>query len=319
MNDFAYILRILRERAGLNQKELAETVGYTASYISMLESRKKPPPSDEVVKKLAQALGVKEIQLLEPAHLERTPYDIKTEFQSLRERMQEETRTATWLRGSFTHSLLPLLLRQYLSPPAPYQRTPNRVPRTLRRFLKQLQAVQEAHPEYDEFRNQSSDLIAALDPEKFAELIEWLPESIEWNSRNTEEDPPCRVPIFIEIPWEPVEHATERADGFKLVPESAYSPSRYCIVAIGPQLYPKIEDGDYLIIDEALTPESGDLVALLNQGEGSILRYTERGSEIEFAPINPQFPPLSFQKSDLNRPPGPTLRGVVVEIHRSLR
>lgn len=74
---FAEILKEAREKAGLNQMELAQRVGLTGSYISILEAGKKPPPTDKVLKKIAQILGLDTAYLLGVAHLERTPPDIK--------------------------------------------------------------------------------------------------------------------------------------------------------------------------------------------------------------------------------------------------
>ena len=70
MTDFATYLKRKRESAGLTQVELAGKVGLTGSYISILESRKKPPPSDTVLKRLARALEVGEDEILEVAHLD---------------------------------------------------------------------------------------------------------------------------------------------------------------------------------------------------------------------------------------------------------
>ena len=45
---YAEALRSRRQQQGLQQGELAGKVGVTASYLSLLESGKRPPPSDEV-------------------------------------------------------------------------------------------------------------------------------------------------------------------------------------------------------------------------------------------------------------------------------
>lgn len=77
MVSFARALRSCRQKAGLKQSELAEKVGVTGPYISLLESGKRPPPADEVTLRLERALEVPPKTLLRLAHIARTPEDIR--------------------------------------------------------------------------------------------------------------------------------------------------------------------------------------------------------------------------------------------------
>src|SRR5690349_13401530 len=87
---FAEFLRSGRERAGLTQAALAEKCGLTGSYISLLESGKKPAPSDRVVKRLASVLSLDAGAALEVAHLERAPEDIRRTLERLRKQALRE-------------------------------------------------------------------------------------------------------------------------------------------------------------------------------------------------------------------------------------
>jgi transcriptional regulator with XRE-family HTH domain len=58
------VIKTLRQEKGLSQKALAEQVGVTDAYITMLESGKRKNPSLEILKKLAKALGVPVTELL---------------------------------------------------------------------------------------------------------------------------------------------------------------------------------------------------------------------------------------------------------------
>ena len=53
---FGKLLKALRERAGMSQKQLADTVHYSASFISAIENGTKPAKSD-LVRRLDQALN----------------------------------------------------------------------------------------------------------------------------------------------------------------------------------------------------------------------------------------------------------------------
>jgi len=77
---FGELLRQKRRHAGLQQGQLADKIGVTASYVSLLESGKRPSPSDDVIRKIEQALGLTNNQLVRLAHLERTPADIREEI-----------------------------------------------------------------------------------------------------------------------------------------------------------------------------------------------------------------------------------------------
>ena len=63
-NEFGQILRKIREKAGLSQKELGDKVNVDFTYISKIESGAKPPPSKKVITKLATILNIDEEEML---------------------------------------------------------------------------------------------------------------------------------------------------------------------------------------------------------------------------------------------------------------
>lgn len=62
--EFGPRLRELRRQAGLSQRELAEKIGVNFSYLSKIESGAMPPPSEEVILKLAEALKTDKDELM---------------------------------------------------------------------------------------------------------------------------------------------------------------------------------------------------------------------------------------------------------------
>lgn len=58
-------LREMRKAKHLTQCELAQFVGVTQAYICALESGRKKNPSIDVVRKIANGLGVKTIHIIE--------------------------------------------------------------------------------------------------------------------------------------------------------------------------------------------------------------------------------------------------------------
>jgi transcriptional regulator with XRE-family HTH domain len=60
---FAGNVKRLRSRKNLSQKALADKVGISVSYVSMLERGQRSPPL-ETIEKMAKALGVPAASLL---------------------------------------------------------------------------------------------------------------------------------------------------------------------------------------------------------------------------------------------------------------
>lgn len=71
-------IRKARVARALSQDNLAEAVGISKSYLSLIENgHLTNPPVDEKLLKLEDALGFEKGALLREAHLARTPKDIR--------------------------------------------------------------------------------------------------------------------------------------------------------------------------------------------------------------------------------------------------
>src|SRR3954471_14907818 len=71
-------IRRQRRRLGLTLDELAGRTSISKPYLSLIETGRVPnPPSDEKLRRLEQALGFGQGQLLTQAHLQRTPRDVR--------------------------------------------------------------------------------------------------------------------------------------------------------------------------------------------------------------------------------------------------
>jgi len=69
--DFGSLIREARLRAGLTQEALASRVGCAKSYLSVIEAGLRSPPSDDVVRRLEEALSLPEGVLRRKADLGR--------------------------------------------------------------------------------------------------------------------------------------------------------------------------------------------------------------------------------------------------------
>jgi transcriptional regulator with XRE-family HTH domain len=61
---FGQHIKALRIEKGVTQKRLARQVEIDFSYLSKIEAGKVPPPSEKVIRNLAQALGADQDELL---------------------------------------------------------------------------------------------------------------------------------------------------------------------------------------------------------------------------------------------------------------
>jgi repressor LexA len=77
------IIRRRREHLKLTQDHLSRAVGICKAYLSHIETGKANPPTDGILRAMEKALGVERGALIKPAHLERTPPDVRDEHELL--------------------------------------------------------------------------------------------------------------------------------------------------------------------------------------------------------------------------------------------
>lgn len=70
----------------------------------------------------------------------------------------------------------------------------------------------------------------------------------------------------------------------------------------GDSMYPKIEDGDVIIVRKQSSVDSGDIAVLLLDNEEGLVKKVEYGSDwIELISFNPEYAPRRFEKEDVLR------------------
>ncbi len=62
---FGTVIRNLRDGLGMTQRDLAKSVGVSGAYIALLETGKRKNPSLVILSRLARALEVELVELLE--------------------------------------------------------------------------------------------------------------------------------------------------------------------------------------------------------------------------------------------------------------
>jgi transcriptional regulator with XRE-family HTH domain len=325
--DFGAFLREERARAGLLQAELAKRAGLTSAYVSLLESGKKPPPSDRVALRLAEALGAAPARVLEVAHLAKTPSDVRRKYRLLDSRLHREQRKAQTL----VEDMLPLTLFNFLRDPGILDLAERlhegglaRVSREGIDAISGIRAGVRGVESFREFRRESREAIEALGEDERRNLVETLQALSDWEAGRPAGGPsPAgeekKIPVFDAVPPGPAADRAGLARGFLPVVASRWKPSRWALAVSDDTMFPRLERGDLVVFEEAALPRTGDLVAVSIDGGGSLVgRYTRVPGEIEIAPVNPAFPPRRFPRRR-DAPKGYALRGVGVEVIRTLR
>lgn len=230
---FAGYLRTAREAAGLTQASLAETCGLTGSYISLLESGKKPAPSDKVVRRLAAALHLDSEDALHVAHLDRAPADLQRAL----ERFRREALIERQLRERTAEALFPLSLWGLLPSVLPGKvkaAVGDSLDTPLVEAIDRLQEVARGALDLSTFHRETRRVLDGLDPERRRLILDAAPGLAEGGSG----------------------------------PDLVRS-----VIAPEPALPPDVLPGDVLAVDASLDPAPGDLVVVLREGRREILRH----------------------------------------------
>lgn len=112
----------------------------------------------------------------------------------------------------------------------------------------------------------------------------------------------------------PIEAIEEFID-YEEIPEEMAKNGEYFGLRIqGDSMYPRILDGDVVIVRKQSYADNRDIViVLINGDDGTCKQYYRFDDHIELKPFNPMYKPLVFTKEEVDRLPVQIL-GKVVEL-----
>ena len=268
MEDFAGLLIAAREKARLTQAYVAQAAGLTPSYLSFIENRKKPPPSDEVCRRLAEVLGLPARKLVEVAHLERAPETVRRRVRTLRHTLRRERRS----RRRVLESLLsPFLFR---GPPGYVDSALDAIginKRRQRRIREALAAVGRRHQDR---AAEVASIVEDLPERDRLALLEALPGLLKKGETSpANETVPPPEPAG-RLPQPPVFHVPPAAEA---LPEGPYLLACGAdVAASAPE--GELRPGDWLLVDAAVAARAGDLVVLRGKAGALVRRITREGA-----------------------------------------
>ncbi|MHC4342723.1 MAG: helix-turn-helix domain-containing protein [Planctomycetota bacterium] len=323
MQDFAALLLGARTRAGLTQAQVAIAAGLTPSYLSFIENRKKPPPSDEVCQRLAEVLDLPAKRVLEVAHMERAPEALQKRVKSLTHALSKERKSR---RRALENLLTPFLFR---GPPGWLEATLDKIgmSRTRQKRIRQVLAAVGRHNLDRE--KEVSKVVDELPDRDRALLLEMLPALI---GRDSERAPPAKEKAAKISPT--ASSRRSNASGAVKAPELFYEPpdpdarqtAPYLLEAT-PEAAATMEDvraGDLLLVDPQARPGLGDLL-VLRGAEGYLLRRLKAaGAGFQLAQDRPRKAGETIPKEELDaKALAARIKsvgaGAVTEVRRPLR
>ena len=79
-------------------------------------------------------------------------------------------------------------------------------------------------------------------------------------------------------------------------------PDMMCIKVSGDSMYPKIEDGDIIVVRRQPIVDNGQIAVVLIDGEDGVVKKINSGNDfIELISINPMYPPRRFEDEETER------------------
>jgi transcriptional regulator with XRE-family HTH domain len=312
MQDFASVLLEARKRSGLTQAQLAVSAGLTPSYLSFIENRKKPPPSDEVCMRLGEVLGIPAKELIDVAHMERAPEPLQRRVKTLTQNLHKERRSRLRALKSM---LSPFL---FAGPPGFRESALDALgisPVRKKRIRQVLAAVGRDHQDQE---REISKLVDELPEKERMLILERLPAIL--GRAGTSAKPPtaessappvagAAAPPLLYAPPEP-----NRVGAYRLEVDEPHAAGLEDLRA-----------GDQLVVEPAQRPGLDDLCVLRSDDHGYLVRrLVARGEAFALVrdrgdPAGPGDGDVALSAQELAAMLDGIGAGTIVEVRRPLR
>ena len=324
-DDFAAELKKARLAAGLSQAELAARAGLTGSYVCLLELRRRPSPTPEVLEALARALGIEDERFQELAALERTPEVVRRRVVRL---VRERSRGRRTRDRLLTTTLFHMTRRPDFLPDHAAQALG--LPDERRLLLARLVGLMRHVPTARHAEEKAPEILREVPGRERDALVQALPRL--WASTQGGADPmpapvtaPATAPATApeERPWQlvPVLAAPPPAAGpdphavldrFH-VDRRLWRPGAYVLVAADDDAYPRFEVGDWLLVHPGETVEDGDWAVWSDAGRVRVRIVRRQGDHVRLESARPDVPPLRVPAARF------TPAGVVAWVFRPMK
>ena len=116
----------------------------------------------------------------------------------------------------------------------------------------------------------------------------------------------------------PIEAVEQMIDEIELPKYLRGQGEFFGLIVRGRSMEPKMENGDYIIVQKQESVDSGDIaVVLIDGNDATVKKITLHENGVSLIPYNPAFEPLFFDNQEIEELPVRIL-GKVVEIRRKI-
>jgi len=128
-----------------------------------------------------------------------------------------------------------------------------------------------------------------------------------------------RIPVLGRVQaGMPVEAVEQMIDEIDLPERFVGQGEFFALVVRGDSMAPKMEDGDYIVVQKQTTVDNGEIAVVLVNGNDATVKKVQRHADgLSLVPYNPAYDILFFSAKEVERLPVRIL-GKVVELRRKI-
>lgn len=138
--------------------------------------------------------------------------------------------------------------------------------------------------------------VLQVDPTEFLGLGEPAPQKP--NGRLLDQSHIYMIPVYETVSAGFGAYADDHVTGYEPVYLSSEREAKetIAITVKGDSMYPKIEEGDLVVVHQQDYFENGDIVVavVVGDGEGFVKRAFQSSGKLSLESINPSYPPMTF-------------------------
>lgn len=151
----------------------------------------------------------------------------------------------------------------------------------------------------------------------FAKALQTTPAILMGLDKEIENEKPhgVRIPVLGRVAAGiPIDAIEEVIDYEEISEKEARQGEYFGLQIKGDSMYPRILDGDVVIVKKQNYASNNDVViVLVNGNEGTCKQFYKYDDHIELKPFNPMYQPMKFNKEEVNTLPVQII-GKVVEL-----
>jgi phage repressor protein C with HTH and peptisase S24 domain/transcriptional regulator with XRE-family HTH domain len=283
---FGQEVRLARTKRGMTLEMLSAATGMAKSYLSQIETGYAPPPRDDKVQRIAEALGLEGDALVARAHFSELPEAVKARIARLRE-----------VFDSTEEVIRALLAAREGARPG----SPDTAP-----------SPAEAAPGAGQGKPDGTALVADLDALYRSGLLHHL---AEWGDARAETPQAAvrAIPIINKVAAGYPQDFTDLgypvgiADEYVAAPTELSDPNAFAVRVVGDSMAPKYHEGDVVILSPAASVRSGDdcfvrfaMTGGPTDGETTFKRvFFDAEDRVRLQPLNERHAPTFVKPNEI--------------------